>query len=47
MKPSNPIAKQSTEVSNRSFLANWNPVLGAEKYNLYVSTDSGFVNTLA
>jgi hypothetical protein len=46
-KPSNPIAEEAQELSNRSFLASWNDVEGADSYLLYVSTESDFSSLVA
>lgn len=46
-KPSNPIAQPVQDLNNRSFLANWSSVVGAETYELYVATDTGFTNLVS
>ena len=40
--PETPTAIDPTNVAANSFTANWNPVIGAEGYGLYVSTDINF-----
>lgn len=42
--PSVPIATEATDISNSSFLANWNNASNATEYKLEVATETSFAN---
>lgn len=42
----NPVAESASSVSNYGFIANWESVIWADSYELYVATDSGFTSLL-
>jgi len=46
-KPNNPVAKSGSNISNHSFVSNWDNVTWADSYQLYVSTNSGFTSFVA
>src|SRR5882724_375115 len=45
--PATPNALPAVDISDSSFIANWQPVSGAESYNLYVAADNGFTNPVS